>query len=122
MLRDAAAPAGRPAGAAQAEGATHLHHGDCAGVDAQAARIARRLGYRIVAHPPSDPRLVQLDVGADEERPPAPYLKRNANIVAEAGLLVALPRDPEDVSPRSRTWATVRMARRAGISLEMILP
>lgn len=95
-----------------------FHHGDCVGSDVFGAEVARALGYQLVAHPPSDPRL-RAYIPSHITHPPLPYAQRNGNIVARSTALVGLPRWPEhDVrSKRSGTWQTIRMARRAKLPL-----
>lgn len=95
-----------------------VHHGDCVGADADFHRIARRLGFPVVIHPP--------DVGAlrahcekfpDSELPtvlePLPYLDRNQVIVAIARIVIATPAEMTE-QVRSGTWSTIRRARRNG--------
>lgn len=102
------------------EGARQLHHGDCIGSDASAARIARNLGYRTVAHPPANPRL-RAHAPADDVRKPLPYKERDRAIVAVTLALIACPATDYEVL-RSGTWYTVRRAREAGRRLIVIGP
>jgi hypothetical protein len=101
------------------EGAHVFHHGDCLGGDVDGAEIARELGYKIVAHPPENPKLRAYDK-ADEVREPLSYLARNRNIVDETGTLFACPDGPE--RPHSGTWLTVRYARKVGARYQLIGP
>jgi hypothetical protein len=96
-----------------------FHHGDCIGADEEAYLIAEELDYRIICHPPTNPRL-RAFCASYEERPPKQYLKRNEDIVEEADIVVACPRQKVEVL-RSGTWATIRRARKAG-KLEIIFP
>jgi hypothetical protein len=90
---------------ASISGATTFHHGDCTGADAQAHKIARKYGYRIIIHPPVSPHLRAWCI-ADEERPPAPYHTRDRNIVTASTYLIATP------APSSKgTWYTVNYAK-----------
>lgn len=92
--------------------AYELRHGDCVGGDKEAHEIARRLGLRVVIHPPSDPKKRAFCDG-DVILPPKPYLVRNHDIVEAVSVLIAAPRiDEEEL--RSGTWATVRYARSVG--------
>lgn len=98
---------------------TDFHHGDCKGADVAAAKMAREIGYRVIAHPP-DSRRMRAFHRSDEIRPELPYLERNRNIVDAAGVLLACPDGPERL--RSGTWSTVRYARRQGVTVVVILP
>lgn len=81
-----------------------FHHGDCVGVDVQAADLAQAVGFRTVCHPP-----VKEDLRAfhqsDEIREPHTYFKRNRNIVDETEVLLVVPFES---SPQSKggTWYT----------------
>jgi hypothetical protein len=101
------------------EGARVFHHGDCLGGDVEGAAIARELGYRIVAHPPANPKLRAYDK-ADEIREPLSYVVRNRNIVDETATLFACPDGPE--RQHSGTWLTVRYARKVGARYQVIGP
>lgn len=101
------------------EGAA-FHHGDCIGADAQAGRMAWNLGYRVVVHPPTDPKKRAFVMPMDELREPKWYLLRNHDIVNETGQLVAAPSGAE--KQRSGTWATVRYARKHGKPVTVVWP
>jgi hypothetical protein len=97
-----------------------FHHGDCVGADAEASEIARRLGFRIVAHPPTNVKK-RAYVPVDEVFPPRPYLERNHVIVSVTDILFACPGEvPEQL--RSGTWATLRYARKLRKKLCIIFP
>lgn len=81
-------------------GFDELHHGDCRGVDAELAEIARVEGYRLVCHPPSNDRL-RAFVVSEEMRAAKEYLVRNRDIVDEADMMLACPDGPR--KPRSGT-------------------
>jgi hypothetical protein len=97
-----------------------FHHGLCVGGDADGHAIARELGYRIVGHPPSDPKL-RADLVCDEFRPEKPYLTRNKDIVNETSVLVACPAELEE-QQRGGTWSTYRFARKLRRPTILILP
>jgi hypothetical protein len=108
------------------EGPREFHHGACRGADEEAVELADdALGDAvvIVAHPQSFwPRLVSkialnLSVSHRLRLPPR---ERNARIVAAVGKLVACPWAPEDADWKSGTWATVRIARRAGVPVVVV--
>lgn len=91
-----------------------FRHGCCVGADGAAVALVRRArNWRVVAHPPSNPYLMDraaLDM-SHERLHPEDYLVRNRAIVAACTLLVACPKGPEEYHG-SGTWATVREARR----------
>ena len=99
-----------------------FHFGAAEGADAEAVRAVLGLGLspdKIVAHPCHADAFKKLArhvaesrLNAMEWRPVKPPLRRNRDIVAWSGLLVAAPRlNNEEV--RSGTWATVRYMREA---------
>lgn len=97
-----------------------LHHGCCIGADEQAHHLAEQHGVWTVGHPPVDPTF-QAVLFCDEMREPTSYLERDANIVAEVGILVAAPGEfTEQI--RSGTWATIRRARHLAVRRFIILP
>jgi len=98
-----------------------LLHGDCVGVDALAHDFARTEGYIIEVYPP-DVDTYRAWRQGDTVYTPRPYRDRNQIIVDRCELLVAVPEGLESQHPRSGTWMTVRMARRAGKQLIVILP
>lgn len=69
---------------------TEFHHGDCVGVDVEAAMVARELGYRIIAHPGPAGDL-QAGHDSDEIREHLTHFKRNRNIVDETDMLMVVP-------------------------------
>lgn len=112
-------------------GVTEFHYGVCVGADGDAWDVvasASDLGFekpRVVAHPPTDPklRLHSTMMFDDEVRPEADYLTRNHDIVdaiKEDGILVASPGGREE--QWSGTWSTIRYARRIGAAVLIIWP
>jgi hypothetical protein len=104
-----------------------LHHGACIGADEQAARIAKSLGYRVVAHPgyikrnPKE-RLFRSEWGEnDEVRGEKPFVDRDRDIVDETERMLATPLTRQE-QVRSGTWTTVRYARKRGREVGLILP
>ena len=97
-----------------------FHHGDCVGADEEAHQIAMELGYKIVVHPPINSKkrafCVEGNVLSRKE-----YLIRNRDIVYSSDVLVATPKEREEIL-RSGVWATVRFARKIGKKLVMIYP
>jgi len=99
---------------------TEVHHGDCVGADETFHNLARRFGFRVVIHPPQDPRWRACCDGDDilDERP---YLQRNHDIVDACDVLVACPKQSREVL-RSGTWATVRYASKRQKHIILVLP
>ena len=98
-----------------------LHHGDCTGADAAAHRVAHDLGYRIMVHPPENPKhRAFCDLTpVDYLLPERPYLTRNRDIVDACEFLLALPSGQED--NHSGTWYTIRYADDTGVPLAMLI-
>ena len=99
---------------------TEFHHGDCRGVDVQAAAIARELGYKIVCHPPVL-KEEQGYFGGDEIREPAGYMKRDRTIVEETDVLLVCPKQME-WQQKGGTWYTHDYAVKLGKPLSIIWP
>jgi hypothetical protein len=100
--------------------ATVLHHGDCVGVDKQAHDIALEYDMLIEVHPPTSGVHRAFTAGWSKLHKPLPYRLRNEQIVARCDVLLAVPDGPESQRPKSGTWMTVRMARRANKTLHII--
>jgi hypothetical protein len=81
-----------------------FHHGDCEGVDVEAAAMARQLGYKIICHPP-EKDILRGYYESDETRTPLSYFARNRNIVDETSTLLVVPFQD---SPQTNggTWYT----------------
>lgn len=101
-------------------GFSEIHHGDCVGADFDMHRIARAGGRRIVAHPPSDPRLRAWSY-ANEVLPVKPYLDRNRDIVDASSFLIATPAEMTEQT-KGGTWYTVRYARSQGKHIVIVWP
>lgn len=97
-----------------------FHHGDCAGVDEQAAKIAKELGYKIVCHPPESDYL-RAYFPADEMREPAGYLKRDRAIVDQCDILLVVPLHDE-WQPKGGTWYTHDYAKKKNKPFNVIWP
>lgn len=95
------------------------HHGDCVGADAQFHAIARGVGARVVGHPPTDEKL-RAFCSCDENRPAAPYLARNHDIVSCSSRVIAAPY--EIVRPKrfGGTWATAVRAYERRCPLDIV--
>lgn len=90
---------------------TEFHHGDCKGVDVEAAAIAKELGYRVVCHPPKSSEQ-QGFFGGDEMREPLGYLQRDRNIVDATDVLLVVPLQNE-WQPKGGTWYTASYAKKS---------
>lgn len=97
-----------------------FHHGDCRGVDVEAAAIARELGYRIVCHPPASDEQ-QGFFGGDEVRKPAGYLQRDRAIVDSTEVLLVVPLQTE-WQPKGGTWYTHDYAIKTGKPVQVFYP
>jgi len=104
-----------------------FHFGLCIGADEQAAKIAKGLGFYIIAHPGYSPRnregrmfRSEFD-GNDEVREEKPFLKRDEDIVNEVDEMIATPVSKEE-EIRSGTWTTIRFARRRNRPIEIVYP
>lgn len=99
---------------------TEFHHGDCKGVDEQAAAIAKELGYKIVCHPPKSDYL-RAFYPYDEIKEPTGYLERDRAIVDACDLLLVVPLQDKP-QPKSGTWYTHRYALRVSKPTRVIWP
>lgn len=97
-----------------------FHHGDCIGVDVEAAWVAREIGYKIVGHPPIK-KILRGYFDDDETRPEKNYLARNRDIVDESFVLLVIPKEMEPVI-RSGTWSTQRYAEKNSKPFVVIWP
>ncbi len=89
---------------------TELHHGDCVGVDAEVAEMAKLLGMRVVCHPPEKNEL-RAFFDSDETRDPLSYFARNRNIVDETDELLVVPYQ-DSHQPHGGTWYTHDYAKK----------
>ena len=99
---------------------TEFHHGDCKGVDEQAALIAKSLGYKVVCHPPKSNELRAFSP-YDECREPLTYLARDRKIVDETDVLIVVPLHTE-WQPKGGTWYTHDYAVKKNKPLTIIYP
>lgn len=102
---------------------THFHHGDCIGVDDQAANVVNEMLSlcRIISHPPSDGAYRARNPHAWHTRSPMGYLSRNLAIVNACDVLIACPKEMEPQA-RGGTWYTYRYAKEKGKATILILP
>jgi len=101
-------------------GARVFHHGDCVGADKISHFIASELNYHIVVHPPNKDTHRAFCIGHTNYRPEG-YIKRNHVIVDESYILVAAPKEKENVM-RSGTWATIRYANKKNHWIVIVTP
>ena len=97
-----------------------FHHGDCEGADKEAHDMAVYLGVYVVVHPPEN-SLKRAWCSGNREEKPLHYLKRNTKIVKACDMLIATPKEQEEVL-RSGTWATIRRARKQNKPYLIICP
>ena len=99
---------------------TEFHHGDCNGVDVQAAAIARELGYKIICYPP---KLTEEQgfFGGDVVHEPAGYLERDRAIVDGCDVLLVCPKQMS-WQPKGGTWYTHDYAVNRNKPLTIIFP
>lgn len=97
-----------------------FHHGDCVGVDWQAAAMARSFGLHVIGHPPVNESLRSY-FPSDEMREPAGYLERDRALSGEVDLLLGCPKTPWP-QHRSGTWFTIKYAEQTGTKVAVILP
>lgn len=88
----------------------YLHHGWCIGADAEADRIGRDLGFKIIGHPPTVTKKMAILPEPFIMCDPKEYLDRNTDIALASEIFVATPKEYEEVV-RSGTWSTIRRAR-----------
>ena len=101
-------------------GSGEFHHGDCVGVDVEAARIAEKLGWKTVCHPPIKDDLRAFH-NSDEFREPKSYFARNRNIVDETDVLLVIPYQDSHQS-HGGTWYTHDYAKKKDKPLHVIFP
>lgn len=97
-----------------------FHHGDCVGVDVQAARIAAALGYRTVCHPPMKDDLRAFHP-SDIILAKLGYLARDRKIVDSVELLLVVPKQ-KSWQPTGGTWYTHDYAKKRGVPIQLFYP
>jgi hypothetical protein len=97
-----------------------FHHGDCNGVDVEAAAIARELGYKIVCYPPKSSE-EQGHFGGDIVHAPAGYLERDRAIVDACDVLIVVPKQMT-WQPKGGTWYTHDYAVKTNKKIILIWP
>lgn len=97
-----------------------FHHGDCVGVDVQAAKIAKDHGYSIIGHPPSKTNLRGF-FESDVNMAQFGYLERDRNIVNAVDLLIVCPKE-NDHQDIGGTWYTHDYAVKKNVNRIIIYP
>ena len=99
---------------------SELHHGDCVGADAEVADIAKRLGYKIICHPPIKNEL-RAFYSSDLTNVPQSYFARNRAIVDQTEHLIVAPFQDE-WQPNGGTWYTHDYAKKKNKPLTIFYP
>ena len=98
-----------------------VHHGDCIGADDDFHTLVRlHSNIKIVIHPPKNKSKRAFKQG-DVILEPDEYLKRNHDIVDACNILIATPKENEEVL-RSGTWATIRYGKKSKKMVIIIFP
>ena len=100
-------------------------HGMCVGADAQFHFMAKALGYTMIGMPGVTKTGFpwnRADFEGLVTREAKPFLDRNKDIVSEADVMIACPKETTEVMRGSGTWATIRYARRVGRPLCIVWP
>lgn len=99
---------------------TNFHHGDSLGAEEEAHAVARSFGMHIVAHPSFLSEL-RAYCPADEVRPLRSARDRKLELMRAVDTLLVAPATAVE-KPDSASWDAVRMARRLGVKLWLLLP
>lgn len=104
-------------------GTDEFRYGQCIGADTQAAKLARLLGYRIIAHPPVTQIMVG-DAANDVVLTRKSYLTRNRDIVSCSHRMIAVPWEKEMPPPSDGggTWFTIHHAISRQKPIEIVWP
>ena len=97
-----------------------FHHGDCVGVDVEAAAVARSMGMRTVSHPPVDESL-RAHHNSTVILEQKTHFARNRDIVDDVDILFVIPWQDEWQS-RGGTWYTHDYAEKKGVETITIWP
>jgi len=100
---------------------SQFHHGDCAGADAQAHKIAEELNIFVVIHPPVENGL-RAFCKVSQILPEESYLVRDRNIVDRCDLLIGTPKNYEYVKKGSGTWYTIKYGKDCNKDVLIIFP
>lgn len=104
------------------DGRHQLHVGCCRGADTQAATVAHKFKFKIIAHPGDNLDMTVILPIFTEILTSKPNLERNRDIVDVCSLLIATPRNLVNVNRGSGTWYTVRYSHRIGKPRIVLFP
>jgi hypothetical protein len=95
-----------------------FHHGNCIGVDFQAANIAKRLGYEVICHPHLDDKIIH---DSDQVMVSLPHFVRNRILVNICDMLIVAPFEstPQKLGG---TWYTYDYAVKINKPVTLIYP
>ena len=96
-------------------------HGDCVGADASFDALCKVHKVPTAIRPCTFSSLRAYCKGEILAEPKRP-MQRNREIVADADVLFGCPPNKEPIKKGSGTWATIRMAKKAGIKHYIIYP
>ena len=97
-----------------------VRHGDCIGADSDFHDISKLYDKKVIIHPPKNKTKRAFKRG-DVILEPDEYLKRNHDIVDACNILLATPKENEEVI-RSGTWATIRYGKKSKKMVIIIFP
>lgn len=109
------------------QGFRKFRHGDCIGADSQFARVAKDIGFYLIAHPghppnkPNETKYRAFTDFNDEIMPVKEFIRRDHDMVDGSIFLLAGPYQDYEVN-RSGTWATVRYAQAEGVQVGFVYP
>lgn len=99
-----------------------FNHGDCIGWDDAAARyVAAKFPRVAINKYPSNIAAMTANAPGLVVAPPAPPLERNTAIVGASWIMIACPKEADEVL-RSGTWSTVRRTAKANKPLIGVRP
>lgn len=104
-----------------------IHVGCCVGGDQQACALLRAIGVHVTGHPcvlygqEGHPLRCTDPACPGDLREAKEPRARNEDIVAASEALLAAPRGTQE-ELRSGTWQTIRIARKQGVRIEILVP
>ena len=100
---------------------SEFHHGDCVGVDTEAAEFARRLGYKIHCHPPIKDDLRVFFPHNNMVYEAKSHFARNRSIVDSVDILIVVPYQMEHQT-NGGTWYTYDYAKKRKVMTKIFFP